>query len=61
MQGLSQQKVSALLGLDESTVQGWEAGEHEPTGRSLELIERFLETCGLEYLRTANTTHPAII
>ena len=53
MLGMSQEKVSDLLGLDESTVQGWEAGQYKPIGPSVELIERFLGICEI------GTRHPA--
>jgi DNA-binding transcriptional regulator YiaG len=41
--GLSQRKMSAKLGVDPATLMGWEAGRHQPTGRSLELIGRVLQ------------------
>jgi DNA-binding transcriptional regulator YiaG len=31
------------LGVDPGTVQGWEAGRHQPTGKSLEIIGRILQ------------------
>jgi transcriptional regulator with XRE-family HTH domain len=40
--GLSRKKLAGLLGVDQSTVDGWERGKHRPTAQSLELIERFL-------------------
>jgi DNA-binding XRE family transcriptional regulator len=45
--GLSQQKVALSLGVDPGTLQSWEAEQHEPTRKSVELIERFLETFGV--------------
>ena len=40
--GLSQRKMAAKLGVDPSTLMGWEAGRHQPTGKSLDLIRRVL-------------------
>jgi transcriptional regulator with XRE-family HTH domain len=42
--GLSQRKMAAKLGVDPSTLMGWEAGRHQPTGRSLDLIGRVLQS-----------------
>jgi hypothetical protein len=39
-------RLALSLGLDPGTLQSWEAGRHEPTRRSVELIERFLKTLG---------------
>jgi DNA-binding transcriptional regulator YiaG len=44
--GLSQRKLAIALGVDPGTLQSWEAGHHEPIGRNMELIERFLKTLG---------------
>jgi len=41
--GLPQRKMAKRLGVDPGTLQGWEAGDHRPTSRSLEVIRRFLE------------------
>ena len=41
--GLSQRKMAETLGVDPDTLQGWEAGRHQPTGRSLELIAGALQ------------------
>jgi transcriptional regulator with XRE-family HTH domain len=38
--GLSQRKMAVKLGVDPATLMGWEAGRHQPTGKSLDLIER---------------------
>jgi DNA-binding transcriptional regulator YiaG len=46
MLGLPQRKLALSLGVDPGTLQSWEAGRHQPTGRSLERVERFLETFG---------------
>jgi transcriptional regulator with XRE-family HTH domain len=42
--GLSQRKMAGKLGVDPATVMGWEAGRHQPTGKSLDLIGRILQT-----------------
>jgi DNA-binding transcriptional regulator YiaG len=42
--GLSQRKMAEKLGFDPGTLQGWEAGRHRPTGKSLEIIGRTLES-----------------
>jgi DNA-binding transcriptional regulator YiaG len=41
MLGLSQRKLAESLGVDPGTLQGWEAGQHIPIGRNIELVERF--------------------
>ena len=41
--GLSQRKMAEKLGIDPGTLQGWEAGRHQPTGKSLEIIGRILQ------------------
>jgi DNA-binding XRE family transcriptional regulator len=41
--GLSQQKMAERLGVDETTLQGWEAGRHQPGGKSMEGIARVLQ------------------
>ena len=41
--GLSQRKMAEKLGVDPATVMGWEAGRHQPTGKSLDLIGRALD------------------
>ena len=41
--GLSQRKMAKKLGVDPSTLMGWEVGRHQPTGKSLELIGRTLQ------------------
>jgi DNA-binding transcriptional regulator YiaG len=40
--GLSQHKLAESLGVDPGTLQSWEAEQHEPIGRNVELVERFL-------------------
>jgi transcriptional regulator with XRE-family HTH domain len=42
--GLSQRKMAAKLGVDPSTLMGWEAGRHQPTGKSLGLITRVFQS-----------------
>jgi DNA-binding transcriptional regulator YiaG len=44
MLGLSQRQLAELLGVDPGTLQTWEAEQHEPTGRNVELAERFLKS-----------------
>jgi transcriptional regulator with XRE-family HTH domain len=41
--GLSQRKMARRLGVDPATLMGWEAGRHQPTGKSLDLIGRVLQ------------------
>ena len=41
--GLSQRKMAARFGVDPATLMGWEAGRHQPTGKSLDLIGRILQ------------------
>jgi DNA-binding XRE family transcriptional regulator len=38
MLGISQWKIAETLGVDPTTVQGWEAGRHKPIRRCLEKI-----------------------
>ena len=40
--GLSQQKMAERLGVDETTLQGWESGRHQPTGKSLDVFAKVL-------------------
>jgi transcriptional regulator with XRE-family HTH domain len=42
--GLSQRKMAGKLGVDPATLMGWEAGRHQPTGKSLDLIGRVLQS-----------------
>jgi transcriptional regulator with XRE-family HTH domain len=42
--GLSQRKMAGKLGVDPSTLMGWEVGRHQPTGKSLDLIGRVLQS-----------------
>ena len=42
--GLSQRKMAARMGVDPATLMGWEAGRHQPTGKSMELIGRVLQS-----------------
>jgi DNA-binding transcriptional regulator YiaG len=42
--GLSQRKMAAKLGVDPATLMGWEAGRHQPTGKSNELIGKVLKS-----------------
>ena len=40
--GLSQRKMAAKLGVDPATLMGWEAGRHQPTRKSLDVIARVI-------------------
>jgi len=40
--GLSQKKLASLLGIDQSSVAGWETEKHKPTKKSLKHIRIFL-------------------
>jgi transcriptional regulator with XRE-family HTH domain len=40
--GLSRKKLAGLLRIDESSIAGWERGEHSPNKESLRVINRFL-------------------
>ena len=40
--GLSQKKLAALLGIDQSTLASWEKEKHRPTRKSLQRIDEFL-------------------
>ncbi|MGO9337543.1 MAG: helix-turn-helix domain-containing protein [Terracidiphilus sp.] len=42
--GLSQRKMAKRLGVDPATVMGWEAGRHQPTEKSLDVIAKVLQT-----------------
>ncbi|MGB8477993.1 MAG: helix-turn-helix transcriptional regulator [Acidobacteriaceae bacterium] len=42
--GLSQRKMAGKLGIDPATLMGWEAGRHQPTGKSLDFIARVLQS-----------------
>jgi len=42
--GLSQRKMAERLGFDPATLQSWEAGKHQPTKTSLDVIERVLRS-----------------
>ena len=44
--GVSQRNLALSLGVDPGTWQSWEAGQHKPIGRNVDLIEGFLRTCG---------------
>ena len=41
--GLSQRKMATKLGVDPATVNNWETGRHQPTGKSLDVIARVLQ------------------
>ena len=42
--GLSQRKMAEKLGVDPATLMGWEAGRHQPTEKSLELIRKVVQS-----------------
>ena len=42
--GLSQRKMAEKLGVDPGALQGWEAGRNQPTGKSLDIIGRILQS-----------------
>jgi DNA-binding XRE family transcriptional regulator len=42
--GLSQRKMAVKLGVDPATLMGWEAGRHQLTGKSVELIGKVLQS-----------------
>ena len=42
--GLSQRKMAERLGVNPDTLRGWEAGHHQPTGKSLGAIERVFQS-----------------
>jgi DNA-binding transcriptional regulator YiaG len=41
--GMSQRRMAEVLGVDSSTLQGWEAGQHRPSSKSLESIKEILQ------------------
>jgi len=45
---MSQRGLAESLEVDPGTLQGWEAGDHKPTGRNVERIKQFLAASGLE-------------
>jgi transcriptional regulator with XRE-family HTH domain len=40
--GLSQQKMAKRLGIDAGTLHGWEAAKHQPSQKSMAVIDRVL-------------------
>jgi len=42
--GLSQWRMAEMLGVDPTTLMGWEAGRHQPTGKSLDVIGRVFQS-----------------
>ena len=40
--GLTQQQLASEVGVDPSTIQGWERGQHEPSRRRWEMIATIL-------------------
>ena len=49
--GLTQKKFAEQLGVDQTTLAGWERGEHRPTKRLLNKIISFLTSYPLSSLR----------
>jgi transcriptional regulator with XRE-family HTH domain len=41
--GLSQREMAERMAVDPATLQGWEAGRHQPTGKSSDVIRRVLQ------------------
>ena len=41
--GQSQRRMAEKLGIDPATIKNWEAGLHQPTEKSLDLIGRVLQ------------------
>jgi transcriptional regulator with XRE-family HTH domain len=41
--GLTQRRMAERLGVDPSTVRDWEAGNHQPTKGSMDVIGRYLQ------------------
>jgi len=58
--GLSQRKMAEKLGLDPCTLQGWEAGRHQPTRKSLEIIGRILQVVKDELSSPNDRPHPGL-
>jgi len=50
------QRQAVSLGVDPGTLQSWEAGQHAPTGRSVELVERVLATAAMDDHRSSNAS-----
>ena len=42
VRGLSQKKLAEQIGVDQSTLQGWERGEHRPTDAYVEKVKSVL-------------------
>jgi len=41
LRGFSQKKLAGLLGIDQTTLAGWERGEHQPTKRLHDKLESY--------------------
>ena len=39
--GLTQEKFAVQLGIDQTTLAGWESGEHQPTKKLLDKLKSF--------------------
>ena len=53
--GFSQEQLAQKLGIDESTIAGWERGDNTPVGAYRKLIEEFIAGDGLLPGRPGNT------
>ena len=42
IRGLSRKKLAEQLGIDLSTLEGWETGKHQPTKKLLERFDSFI-------------------
>jgi DNA-binding transcriptional regulator YiaG len=49
--GLSQKKLAEQIGVDQSTLQGWERGEHQPTRTHVEKVKSILVPRNPRYLK----------
>jgi len=51
LRGLTQKALALRLGVDPSTVAGWERGEHRPSRHLTSIVGRVLETGNVEGMR----------
>lgn len=47
--GLTVKQLTRLLNINPSTITAWERGEHQPTQKSLQMIELFLKSVSIEW------------
>lgn len=57
MMGMSQRMLAQSFGVDPGTLQGWEAGDHKPTGRNAEQVKQFLSASGFENTEIGDFTN----